>query len=717
MQQRQQFHLRGLDCAEEIALIRQALDGHPGVRDLGFDLLQSRLSVTYDDNETSLPAIARSITTTGMHATLWPPRGEVALESWWSRHGRMALAILSGACLALALGWHWAVSQSLHMALSGANPPAAAIVWYLAATAAGAWFVVPRAIAALRLERPDMHLLMCVAAIGAIVLGDWFEAATVSFLFSVALLLEQASLRRTRRAIATLLDLAPRVARCRRSDGTIEERPVADVAAGTTIVVPAGEKIPLDGVVLAGRSHVNEAPITGEASPALRQPGDAVYAATINGEGTLEIRTTKPAADTTLARIVHLVEEAQSQRSARQQWVERFALYYTPAMMGLALAMALLPPLVLGAGWSDWFYRGLVVLVIACPCALVISTPVSLVSALTTAARRGVLVKGGAALEAAAGLRAVAFDKTGTLTLGRPEITEIIPLNGHTVRELLESAAALEQHSRHPLAQAILRRAQSEKIPLVSAENLRELAGRGAVGTIAGREFWIGSRRLMQERGVAPAEIEQQAARLEAVGQSVVALGNERHVCGLFGVADAIRPEARKALILLKRAGIVQTIILTGDNRPTVQRVCTAIGADEFRAELLPEDKLRAVEQLVAQFGTVAMVGDGVNDAPALARATLGIAMGAAGSDAAIETADVALMSDDLLRLPWLVEHARRTLRIIQENIAFSLGVKLLFLTLTLFGHSSLWAAIAADTGATLLVIANSLRLLRTEDE
>lgn len=716
MQQRQQFHLRGLDCAEEIALLRQALDGRPGVRDLGFDLLQSRLSVTYDDAETSLPAISRSIATTGMQATLWPPRGETAPESWWSRNGRTALAILSGIGLAMAFAWHWAASGSLRDALAGEKPPAAAIAWYLAATAAGAGFVVPRAIAALRLGRPDMHLLMCAAVVGAMALGDWFEAATVSFLFSVALLLEQASLRRTRRAIAALLDLAPPVARCRADDATIDERPVADVAVGMTIVVRPGEKLPLDGVILAGRSHVDEAPITGEAQPALRQPGDAVYAATINGEGALEIRTTRPAADTTLARIVHLVEEAQSQRSARQQWVERFALYYTPAMMVLALAMAILPPLFLGAGWSDWFYRGLVVLVIACPCALVISTPVSLVSALTTAARRGVLVKGGAALEAAAGLRAVAFDKTGTVTIGRPEITDIVPLNGHTVRELLDRAVALEQHSRHPLAQAILRRARTDQVPFGPADEVHELAGRGAAGTIGGREFWIGSRRLMQERGVAPSEIEQQAVHLEAAGKSVVALGNEKHVCGLFGVADAVRPEAQGALAALQQAGIAHTIVLTGDNEPTARRVCHEIGADDYRAELLPEDKLQAVEQLVQQYGQVAMVGDGVNDAPALARATLGVAMGAAGSDAAIETADVALMSDDLMRLPWLIRHARRTLRIIQQNIAFSLGMKLLFLALTLLGLSSLWAAIAADTGATLLVIGNSLRLLRTDD-
>ncbi|HTI52027.1 MAG TPA: cation-translocating P-type ATPase, partial [Planctomycetaceae bacterium] len=659
MQQRRQFHVQGLDCAEEIALLRQALDGRPGIGELGFDLLQARLSVTFDDALSSPALIVDAIAATGLRAALWESHaGSFEAESWWTRHARTVMAVASGASMLMAFVGHWQVSKSLKAAIGGTNVPPMAIAGYLAAVVSGAWFVAPRAFAALRLGRPDMHLLMCVAAMGAMVLGDWFEAATVSFLFAVALLLEQASLRRTRRAIAALLDLAPPVASCRTSSGTVEERPVADVVVGTTLVIRPGEKVPLDGEVLAGRSHLNEAPITGEARPALRQAGDAVYAGTINGEGALEIRTTRPAADTTLARIVHLVEEAQASRSVRQQRVERFAMWYTPAMMILAAAIAILPPLLLGASWSDWFYRGLVVLVIACPCALVISTPVSLVSALTAAARHGVLVKGGAALEAAAGLRAIAFDKTGTLTLGHPEVSEIVPLNGHSRQEVLERAAALEEHSWHPLAQAIVRRARSDQIVVPAAAGFRELDGRGAVGMIDGREFWIGSRRLMREREVAPAEIEQEAARLEAAGLSVVALGNANHVCGLLGVVDSVRPDARGALEALKRIGILRTILLTGDNRPTAAVVADQLGVDEFHAEQLPEDKVQAITRLVDQFGAVAMVGDGVNDAPALARATLGIAMGAAGSDAAIETADVALMSDDLNRLLWLVQHA-----------------------------------------------------------
>jgi Cd2+/Zn2+-exporting ATPase len=714
MQQRRQFHVEGLDCAEEIALITRALERLPGIADPAFDLLQSRLSVTFDDALSNPESIVTAISATGLKASVWnshPPAAPP--DSWWTRNARAVMAAASGALTLAAFLWHWLSAGTLTAALAGTGVPPAAIAGYLGAVVTGAWFVAPRAVMALRLARPDMHLLMCVAAAGAMALGDWFEAATVSFLFAVALLLEQASLRRTRRAIAALLDLAPPVARCQTAAGTIEERPVADIAVGTTILLRPGEKVPLDGEVLAGRSHLNEAPITGESRPAARQTGDTVYAGSINGEGALEIRTTRPAADTTLARIVHLVEQAQSSRSVRQQWVDRFALRYTPAMMLFAAAIALLPPLFLGGSWSGWFYRGLVVLVIACPCALVISTPVSLVSALTAAARRGILIKGGTALEAAAGLRAIAFDKTGTLTSGQPEISAIVPLNGHTPRELLERAAALEVHSPHPLAAAIVRRAQSEQVVVPAAAGFRQLDGRGAVGTIDGREFWIGSRRLMDERQVAPDEIAREAARLEAAGHSVVVLGNANHVCGLFGVADSVRPAARDTLAALKRAGVARTILLTGDNQSSARLVAAELGLDEVHAELLPEDKLDAITRLVEQCGEVAMVGDGVNDAPALARATLGIAMGAAGSDAAIETADVALMSDALDRLPWLIRHARRTVWIVRQNIAFSLGVKALVLILTLAGLSSLWLAIAADTGATLLVIANSLRLLK----
>ena len=439
--------------------------------------------------------------------------------------------------------------------------------------------------------------------------------------------------------------------------------------------------------------------------------GDAVFAGTINNEAALEFKSSKPARDTTLARIVRMVEEVQAHRAPTEQWVERFARHYTPAMIGVAVLIALVPPLFLGH-WAHWFYQALVVLVIACPCALVISTPVSIVAGLTRAARAGVLIKGGAPLEAAARLRVVAVDKTGTLTKGEPEIQWLVPMSGHTERELLERAAALESRSEHPLARAILRRARCEGIFPDAAEGLVSVKGKGAEALIAGRRFWIGSHRLLHEKGAETPEMHEKAEALEDAGHSVVAVGNDNHVCGLLSVADTVRDGAPEAVRRLKTLGIEHVVVLTGDNEGTARAVGQAVGADRVEFGLLPEDKLKAVEALVREYGGVAMVGDGVNDAPALAAARVGIAMGAAGTDAAIETADIALMSDDLSRLPWLIVHARRTLRVIRQNIAAALGVKLVFMALAAAGAATLWMAIAADMGASLLVIFNGLRLL-----
>ena len=407
-----------------------------------------------------------------------------------------------------------------------------------------------------------------------------------------------------------------------------------------------------------------------------------------------------------------MVEEAQSRRAPSEQWVERFAKYYTPAMMVLAAAVVVVPPLFFSAVWVEWVYRGLVILVIACPCALVISTPVSIVSGMTAAARNGVLIKGGMYLEAAGRLRALALDKTGTLTYGHPEVQQVVPFNSHTPKELLERAAAMEAHSEHPLARAILRKAQDEGIVVSGAEEFQAIKGKGAEAKIDGKPFWIGSHRLMEEKGQETAEVHDKAKELEDAGHSVVAIGNAQHVCGLVSVADGVRDNASEAVRMIKRLGVRKVVMLTGDNKGTANAVAKAAGVDEFQAELLPEDKVEAAESLVSRFGNVAMIGDGVNDAPAMAVATFGIAMGAIGTDAAIETADIALMSDDLSKLPWLIRHSRRTLKIIKQNITFALGLKLVFIALAIFGKASLWMAIAADTGASLLVISNGLRLL-----
>ena len=560
-----------------------------------------------------------------------------------------------------------------------------------------------------------MNLLMTIAVIGAMIIGQWFEAGTVAFLFSFSLLLESWSVSRARRAIRTLVNLTPPTARYICShDGEIMEKPVAAVPLGSTVLVRPGERIPLDGVITKGRTSVNQAPITGESIPVIKEEGSEVFAGTINEDGAIEFKATKPAADTTLSRIIRMVEQAQSRRAPVEQWVEKFAHYYTPAMIAVAFLVAVVPPL-FGGGWGNWFYEALVMLVIACPCALVISTPVSIVAALTAATKAGVLIKGGAFLEAVARVRVFALDKTGTLTQGHPEVQAIIPLNGHTPSELLARAAALEIHSEHPLAAAVLRKAQLENVKPLVAQDFRALKGRGAEASIDGHLFWVGSHRLLHEKGVEESEMHEQAQRMEDAGHSVIVVGSDRHVCGLISVADAIRPGAADLIRQLKAAGVRHVVMLTGDNQGTADAVGHAVGVDEIQAELLPEDKMLAIQEIERIHGPVAMVGDGVNDAPALATATIGIAMGAAGTDAAVETADIALMSDDLSRLPWLIRHAHRSLRIIRQNIMFALGVKAVFVVLALAHMASLWMAIAADMGTSLLVIFNALRLLHCE--
>jgi Cd2+/Zn2+-exporting ATPase len=480
-------------------------------------------------------------------------------------------------------------------------------------------------------------------------------------------------------------------------------------------VVRPGGRIPLDGRVIAGASHVNQAPITGESIPVSKAAGEEVFAGTINGDGALEIETTRIAQDTTLAHIIRMVGEAQSRRAPSEQWVERFARVYTPAVMVLSLLVLLVPPLALGGSWPAWLYNALVLLVIACPCALVISTPVSIVAALAAAARRGVLIKGGVYVELPANLQAIAFDKTGTLTVGKPAVVDVVPLSGHSVEELLTRAAAMEQRSDHPLAQAIVRFASERGIKPVPADEFQIIQGKGASARFDGRQFWLGSHRYLEERSQETPEVHDQLERMSAAGRTVVVIGNEQHVCGFITLADEVRPQARQVVEQLwQDHAIRHLIMLTGDNEPTARAIARETGIDEFRAELLPENKVAAVEELVDRYQSVAMVGDGVNDAPALGRATIGIVMGAAGSDAALETADIALMSDDLSQIPWLIGHSRRALAIIRQNIVFSLAVKALFVILTFAGWSSLWGAIAADTGASLLVVFNGLRLLNS---
>ncbi|MAT71421.1 MAG: cadmium-translocating P-type ATPase [Planctomycetaceae bacterium] len=699
-----------MDCAEEVSILKRELVPLVGSDDrLGFDLLNGKLTVNLDGADVTQGDVLAAIERTGLRAEVWDDVPDRDSElTFWQRNQRTVLTTISGVAGGIGL--------ALQLSLGEADEslPVIAISFYLVSIATGLLLVLPKAWRSLVSLRPDMNLLMSVAVVGAIAIGEWFEGAAVAFLFSVSLLLESWSVGRARRAIASLMDLSPPTAHLRDEDGKISDVAPADVPVGSTVVVRPGEKIPLDGRVLIGIGGVNQAPITGESVPVEKEPGDEVFAGTINGDGLLEIETTKAADDTTLARIIKMVGDAGSKRAPSEKWVEKFAAVYTPVVMIVALLMLVIPPLAFGGDWSVWLYRSLVLLVIACPCALVISTPVSVVAALAAAARNGVLIKGGVFIELPAQLKAIAMDKTGTLTQGAPAVVDVVPMNGHNEAELLMRAGALEINSNHPLARAIVDEAKRRDIELVAADSFETIQGKGASGHINGKPFWLGSHRYLEQRGRETPEVHEQLELMQEAGRTVVVVGNDEHVCGFITLADAIREETRDAIRELHAAGVEKLVMLTGDNEGTAKAIAAEAGIDEVHAELLPEDKVVAVERLVKQHEHVAMIGDGVNDAPALARASLGLAMGAAGSDAAIETADIALMSDDLSKLPWLIHHSRRTLSIIRQNIAFSLAVKALFVVLTFAGFASLWAAIAADMGASLLVIANGLRLLRS---
>lgn len=587
----------------------------------------------------------------------------------------------------------------------------------LAAMLAGGWFLLPKAWDAIRKFRPDINLLVVIAAIGASIIGEWVEASAVVFLFGVAEWLEGWANRRARRATEALLELAPKTATVKR-DGRFVELPVDQVAVGETVATKSGMSIPLDGEIITGESAVNQAPITGESVPVDKKPGDTVFAGTINGEGSLEIRVTKTTGDTTLARIIRLVAEAQEQKAPTQRFVDVFARYYTPAVTAVAFLVFLVPPLLMDGEWSTWLYRACVLLIIACPCALVISTPVSIVAGLTALARRGVLVKGGAHLETIGRLKGLAVDKTGTITEGKPRVLGVELIQAEKPDEILRIAAAIDAHSAHPLAKAVVAHAEEQNVSHGRAESYRNRSGRGAEGVIDGHAYFVGNHRFAHELGVCSEEIESRLAGIESKGQSVVVVGHRPHdgckgeVLGIIAIGDTLRPNAKSAIAALHEAGVEQVVMLSGDNQRTADFIARQVGIDEARGDLLPDNKVKAVKALREKYGVVGMVGDGVNDAPAMATANIGIAMGAAGTDAAIETADIALMEDELGKIAETIHLGRRTLRIIYFNVAFSLGLKAVFLILTLTGHASLWFAILADTGATLLVIANALRLL-----
>ena len=692
------FKIEGMDCHEEVAVLERSLKRLSGLEALDADVMGQRLRVKYDAAKLTTAGIAEAVARTGMRAWL---EHEEPQPGGGSATARLRFVQLSAVALAAGFAQHWlGVTVVPHW------------VPFAIAIALGITPIAKRALTSVRSAALDINALMLIAVAGAIALGEWGEGASVVFLFALAQFLESRAMERARGAIRALMELAPAEAAVKRH-GTISTVPIDDVVVGDLVVVKPGEKIPLDGRVTAGSSHVNQAPVTGESLPVEKEAGAEVFAGTINGRGALEIAVTRLRQDSTLARTIHLVERAQAQRAPTQSFVDRFARVYTPIVLGTAILVAFVPPLAFGAAWSDWIYRALVLLVISCPCALVISTPVSIVSALAAAARKGVLIKGGARLEQLARVTCVAFDKTGTLTKGRLRVDEIVPLDGFASADVLRLAASLESHSEHPIGRAIRDHAQANGIAAIEPGGFQALPGRGAEGRVGAHDVVIGSARLFEERGIPCDGAGAALDRLASRGSGGVIVGCEGRAVGVIGVADEPREAARGAVEMLRAQGIQHVALLTGDREAPARALAGDLGLDAWRAGLLPEDKVAAVDDLRSRFGLLAMVGDGVNDAPALASADVGIAMGAAGTDAALETADVALMSDELLKIPYAIRLSRATSRNIRANIAFSLALKAVFLAMAVTGTATLWMAVVADTGASLIVIANALRLLR----
>lgn len=690
-----QLHIENMDCPTEEALIRNKLKGFPGVTGLEFNLLQRTLIVSH--TLPSLESVEVALKAIGMQVGTVESQDELPKEektNWWPLIVS-GLAALSAEIVELvSAGHHW---LTLLLAL-------AAILTGGLETYKNGWI-------ALRNRNLNINALMSIAVTGALCIGQWPEAAMVMWLFALAEVIEAKSLDHARNAIRGLMAMTPENVTVQLPDGSWGEVPAKDILLGSIVRVRPGERIALDGKVVEGNSTVNQAPITGESLPVEKSPGEPVFAGTINQSGSFQFLVTALAANSTLTRIIHAVEAAQGSRAPTQRFVDQFARVYTPAMFVVALAVAVIPPLAFGGVWLEWVYKSLVLLVIACPCALVISTPVTIVSGLAAAARHGILIKGGVYLEEGRKLAWLALDKTGTITHGKPVQTDFEALGDMVPEEARYLAASLASRSDHPVSHAI---AEAAGIIPRDVTDFSALAGRGVTGRIGDKGYSLGNLRLMAENGFTDPGLATRITALESQGRSVVLLADDTRPLALFGVADTIKENSREAIANLHRLG-VRTMMLSGDNQHTTEAIAREVGIDEFRGGLLPQDKLCVIETLQGNGGTVGMVGDGINDAPALARADVGFAMGAAGTDTAIETADVALMDDDLRKVAVFVQLSRTTSAILKQNIALALGIKSVFLVLTLVGYATMWMAVFADMGASLIVVANGLRLLRVK--
>ncbi|QBZ87352.1 heavy metal translocating P-type ATPase [Pseudomonas viciae] len=694
------FRIEAMDCPTEQTLIQNKLGKLEGVQQLEFNLINRVLGVTHD-----LPSdgpIISAIQSLGMQAEPLKSDQEKATNSspapakpWWP-------LALSGVA---ALG-----AELIHFTNAAPNWVVALVA--LVSILSGGLGTYKKGWIALKNRNLNINALMSIAVTGAVLIGQWPEAAMVMFLFTVAELIEAKSLDRARNAISGLMQMAPEQATVQQADGTWRAQDVKTVTLGARVRVRPGERVGLDGDVVAGRSTIDQAPITGESLPVEKTIGDKVFAGTINQAGELEFSVTAAADHSTLARIIHAVEQAQGSRAPTQRFVDQFSKIYTPAVFVLALAVAVIPPLFMGAAWFDWIYRALVLLVVACPCALVISTPVTIVSGLAAAARKGILVKGGVYLEGGYKLDYLALDKTGTITHGKPVQTDYVALDPTVESSAPALAASLAARSDHPVSRAIANAAVDKQAPAPRVDNFAALPGRGVRGDINGQTYHLGNHRLVEDLGLCSPELEAKLFALEKQGKSVVLLLDASGPLALFAVADTVKESSREAIQQLHELGI-KTLMLTGDNAHTAEAIAAQVGMDQARGDLLPEDKLQAIEDLYTLGHRVGMVGDGINDAPALARSEIGFAMAAAGTDTAIETADVALMDDDLRKIPTFIRLSRQTSSILKQNIALALVIKAIFLGVTFAGLATMWMAVFADMGVSLLVVFNGLRLLR----
>ena len=693
------YTIDGMDCADCARHLEDVVLKVKGVKSADINFVTAKMLVASDERLISDQLINKAVKTAGYK--IISDRSGIKSSVQDYLPNSQLLVILSGLFI---------LTGALLLAFTSSE--LSAVISVIIGIIIGGTPIAQKGIMEARNFKPGMNALMTVAVIGAMAIGEWMEAGTVVFLFALAQLLETKSMDKARRSINTLIDKSPKTARVLRN-GNFENLPVTQVVVGDYVAIKPGEYIPMDGIVMKGKSHIDQSTITGESFPARKNKDDRVYAGTLNKNGYLEVKVDRTFDQSTFSKIIHLVMEAQAKKAPKQAFIDRFAQYYTPIVILLAVIIAIIPPLIINQPFEVWFYRALVILVIACPCALVISTPVTIVSGLTAAIRKGILIKGGRFLENFTKLDAIAFDKTGTLTEGKPVVRKIISEGNFQEEEILNLAASLESKSEHPIAEAIVKYANERHCTLREVDNFKAIEGKGIEGDISGEKYIAGNHKLFEERGWCDEKVHATLDKIEDERHTAILIGNSKGIIGIISISDSLRDSGKDIIETLRKSDIKEIVLLTGDNHRTAEKIARAIGINSYYAELLPKDKVVVIEGLKENYNQVAMVGDGVNDAPSLASADIGIAMGTGGSDAALDTADIVLVGDDLRGLSYLKYLSKLTLRIIKQNIFIALGLKILFLALAIPGLATLWMAVFADMGASLLVIFNGLRTLK----